>query len=163
MLVNNAAVFLGKPFAETTDDEWDLLMDTNVKSAFRHSREAIPHMLEQGSGAVVNVASISGLVGLPDQLAYCATKGAIVQITRQVAIQHARDGVRVNAVAPGAIRGNFVPGATDEQWDEIGAGHPIGRVAASEEIAAVIVFLTSPAASFVSGSIVAADGAYTAR
>ncbi|HVW16625.1 MAG TPA: SDR family NAD(P)-dependent oxidoreductase [Solirubrobacteraceae bacterium] len=163
VLVNNAGVFLGKPIDQTTDEDWDLLMEVNVKSVFRHCREALGHMLEQGSGAIVNTASISGLIGLPDQVAYCATKGAIVQITRQLAVECSGRGVRVNAVAPGAIRGHFIPGATDELWDAIGPSHPLGRCATNDEIAQVIAFLASPAASFVSGAIVAADGAYTAQ
>jgi NAD(P)-dependent dehydrogenase (short-subunit alcohol dehydrogenase family) len=166
VLVNNAARFLLKPILETTDEEWDGLMAANVRSVFVHSREALPPMLERGAGSIVNLASISGLVGLPSQPVYAATKGAIVQLTRQLAVEYAARGVRVNAVAPGAVDTPFVERAVgapvDERREEMAAAHPVGRVAAPAEIAEVIVFLASPAASFVTGSIVAADGGYTA-
>ena len=86
-------------------------MTTNVRSVFVHCREALPHLIERGGGAIVNVSSISGVIGLPAQGAYCATKGAIAQITRQLAIEHAADGVRVNAIAPGAVDTAFVDAA----------------------------------------------------
>jgi NAD(P)-dependent dehydrogenase (short-subunit alcohol dehydrogenase family) len=131
-----------------------------------HCREALPALLD-GGGAIVNVASISGLVGLADQAAYCVTKGAIVQLTRQLAIQYAREGVRVNAVAPGAIDTPFVDRSLGLERDperlaQIGERHPLGRVATPAEIAEIVVFLASPRASFVTGAILAADGGYTA-
>jgi NAD(P)-dependent dehydrogenase (short-subunit alcohol dehydrogenase family) len=121
----------------------------------------------EGGGAIVNVASISGLVGLPDQTAYCVTKGAIVQLTRQLAIQYARAGVRINAVAPGAIDTPFVDRSLGLERDparlaEIGGHHPVGRVATPAEIAETVVFLASPRASYVTGAILAVDGGFTA-
>jgi NAD(P)-dependent dehydrogenase (short-subunit alcohol dehydrogenase family) len=169
VVVNNAGRFLLKPIADTSDDEWDGLMTTNVRSVFVHCREALPRLIEGGGGAIVNVSSISGVVGLPAQGAYCATKGAIAQLTRQLAIEHASDGVRVNAVAPGAVDTNFVnaalAGAPDLQTarSDIGASHPIGRMATPEEIARIMVFLASPESSYMTGAVVMADGGYTAR
>jgi NAD(P)-dependent dehydrogenase (short-subunit alcohol dehydrogenase family) len=166
VLVNNAARFLLKPIGDTTDEEFDGLISSNVRGAFVHCREALP-ALTRGGGAIVNVASISGLVGLPDQTAYCVTKGAIVQLTRQLAIQYARAGVRVNAVAPGAIDTPFVDRSLGLERDparlaEIGEQHPLGRVATPAEIAETVVFLASPRASYVTGAILAVDGGYTA-
>ena len=169
VVVNNAGRFLLKPIADTSDDEWDGLMTTNVRSVFVHCREALPRLIEGGGGAIVNVSSISGVVGLPAQGAYCATKGAIAQLTRQLAIEHASDGVRVNAVAPGAVDTNFVnaalAGAPDLETarSDIGASHPIGRMATAEEIARIMVFLASPESSYMTGAVVMADGGYTAR
>jgi NAD(P)-dependent dehydrogenase (short-subunit alcohol dehydrogenase family) len=169
VVVNNAGRFLLKPIVETTDEEWDGLMTTNVRSVFVHCREALPHLIEHGGGAIVNVSSISGVVGLPSQGAYCATKGAIAQITRQLAIEHAADGVRVNAIAPGAVDTAFVDaalaGAPDLQAarGDIGASHPLGRMASPREIARIMVFLASPASSFMTGAVVMADGGFTAQ
>jgi NAD(P)-dependent dehydrogenase (short-subunit alcohol dehydrogenase family) len=169
VVVNNAGRFLLKPIVETTDDEWDGLMTTNVRSVFVHCREALPHLIERGGGAIVNVSSISGVVGLPAQGAYCASKGAIAQITRQLAIEHAADGVRVNAIAPGAVDTAFVDealaGAPDQAAarGDIGASHPLGRMASPREIARIMVFLASPASSFMTGAVVMADGGFTAQ
>ena len=169
VVVNNAGRFLLKPIVDTTDDEWDGLMTTNVRSVFVHCRAALPHLIGAPNGAIVNVSSISGVIGLPAQGAYCATKGAIAQITRQLAIEHAADGVRVNAVAPGAVDTDFVNAALADAPDiqaargDIGASHPLGRMATPEEIARVMVFLASPQASFMTGAIVMADGGFTAR
>jgi NAD(P)-dependent dehydrogenase (short-subunit alcohol dehydrogenase family) len=169
VVVNNAGRFLLKPIVDTTDDEWDGLMATNVRSVFVHCRAALPQLVAAGAGAIVNVSSISGVIGLPAQGAYCATKGAIAQITRQLAIEHASDGVRVNAVAPGAVDTKFVDealaGAPDRAAarGDIGASHPLGRMATPEEIARVMVFLASPQSSFMTGAVVMADGGFTAQ
>jgi NAD(P)-dependent dehydrogenase (short-subunit alcohol dehydrogenase family) len=169
IVVNNAGRFLLKRIVETTDDEWDGLMTTNVRSVFVHCRQALPHLIAGGGGAIVNVSSISGVIGLPAQGAYCATKGAIAQITRQLAIEHAADGLRVNAIAPGAVDTDFLnaalAGAPDVQAarGDIGASHPLGRMATPEEIARVMVFLASPQASFMTGAVVMADGGFTAQ
>jgi NAD(P)-dependent dehydrogenase (short-subunit alcohol dehydrogenase family) len=169
VVVNNAGRFLLKPIVNTTDDEWDGLMATNVRSVFVHCREALPHLVAGGGGAIVNVSSISGVVGLPAQGAYCATKGAIAQITRQLAIEHASEGVRVNAVAPAAVDTSFVDealaGAPDRAAAraDIGASHPLGRMATPEEIARIMVFLASPQSSFMTGAVVMADGGFTAQ
>jgi NAD(P)-dependent dehydrogenase (short-subunit alcohol dehydrogenase family) len=169
VVVNNAGRFLLKPIVDTTDDEWDALMTTNVRSVFVHCREALPHLIDQGAGAIVNVSSISGVIGLPAQGAYCATKGAIAQITRQLAIEHAAQGIRVNAIAPGAVDTDFVnaalAGAPDPQAarGDIGRSHPVGRMADPAEIARIMVFLASPASSFMTGAVVMADGGFTAQ
>jgi hypothetical protein len=169
VVVNNAGRFLLKPIVDTTDDEWDGLMTTNVRSVFVHCRQALPHLIEQGGGAIVNVSSISGVIGLPAQGAYCATKGAIAQITRQLAIEHAAQGIRVNAIAPGAVDTDFVnaalAGAPDVEAarSDIGRSHPVGRMADPAEIARIMVFLASPASSFMTGAVVMADGGFTAQ
>jgi NAD(P)-dependent dehydrogenase (short-subunit alcohol dehydrogenase family) len=169
IVVNNAGRFLLKPIVDTTDEEWDGLMTTNVRSVFVHCREALPHLVANGGGAIVNVSSISGVIGLPAQGAYCATKGAIAQITRQLAIEHAAQGVRVNAIAPGAVDTDFVNAALADVPDmqaarqDIGRSHPLGRMGSPSEIARIMVFLASPASSFMTGAIVMADGGFTAQ
>lgn len=168
IVVNNAGRFLSKPTAETSDEDWDELLRVNVRGAFLHSREALPALAEHGDGRIVNVASISGTVGLPGQTAYCSTKGAIVQLTRQLAIEHA-PRVRVNAVAPGAIDTGFMDevlaGVPDreQQLAAVAASHPLKRLARAEEIAEVIGFLASPRSSIITGAVVMADGGFTAQ
>jgi NAD(P)-dependent dehydrogenase (short-subunit alcohol dehydrogenase family) len=168
VVVNNAGRFLMKPTAETTDDDWDGLLRVNVRGAFLHCREAMGALGEHGDGRIVNVASISGTVGLPGQTAYCSTKGAIVQLTRQLAVEHA-PRVRVNAVAPGAIDTGFMDevlaGVPDRAatLESIAASHPLGRMARAGEIAEVIAFLASPRSSIITGAILMADGGFTAQ
>ena len=169
ILVNNAARFLLKPTLETTDEEWDGVLRTNVRGVFVHCREALPRLAEGSGGAIVNLASISGMVGLSDQAAYSASKGAIVQLTRQLAVDWSPRGVRVNAVAPGAIDTPFLRNAligvpdVDEVLAQIAASHPLGRISEPDEIAEIVVFLASPRSRFVTGAILMADGGYTAQ
>ncbi len=166
ILINNAGRFLGKDILETTDEEWDALMTTNVRGMFVHSRAALPPLFESDSAAIVNLGSVSGLVGIPMQGAYCVTKGAVTQLTRQMAVTYAPRGVRVNAVAPGAIETSFfmdtLPPDPTEALAEIGASHPLGRNGQPGEVADVIAFLASDRAKYMTGSIVSVDGGYAA-
>lgn len=168
VVVNNAGRFLLKPTAQTSDAEWDELLRVNVRGAFLHCREALPVLAEHGDGRIVNVTSISGVIGLPGQTAYCSTKGAIVQLTRQLAIEHA-PGIRVNAVAPGAIDTGFTDEAMagvpnpEERQAQVAAEHPLKRLAQPEEIAEVIAFLASPRSSIITGAVIMADGGFTAQ
>jgi len=169
ILVNNAAIILSKDIMDTSEEEWDRVMDVNVKGVFHHCRAVLPHFIAQRSGAIVNVTSISGVVGLPQQAAYCASKGALVQMTRQLAVEYADRGIRVNSVAPGAIDTPFLARHLQAQEDPaesekaVNAAHPLGRYASPAEIAETIAFLASDASSFLTGTILAADGGYTAR
>jgi NAD(P)-dependent dehydrogenase (short-subunit alcohol dehydrogenase family) len=170
LLVNNAGLFLRKPTEQCSDEDFDVLMATNVRGAFVHARESLA-ALEQTKGSIVSLASISGLVGLSGQTVYAMTKGAIVQLTRQLAVEHAHRGIRVNAVAPGAVDTTFVANARDAAADPDPAGsrataisqHPIGRILTPAEVAEAIVFLASPAASGITGAILSVDGGYVAR
>jgi NAD(P)-dependent dehydrogenase (short-subunit alcohol dehydrogenase family) len=170
LLVNNAGLFLRKPTEQCTDEDFDVLMATNVRGAFIHARESLA-ALERTRGSIVNLASISGLVGMPGQTVYSMTKGAIVQLTRQLAVEHAHRGIRVNAVAPGAVDTEFVARARDAAADPDPAAsraaaisqHPIGRILTPTEVAEAIVFLGSPAASAITGAILSVDGGYVAR
>jgi NAD(P)-dependent dehydrogenase (short-subunit alcohol dehydrogenase family) len=168
VLVNNAAMILYKGILDTNEEEWDRLLAVNVRSMFVHCRAAIPVMQQAGAGAIVNTASISGVVGLAGQGAYAASKGAVVMLTRQLAIEFAPAKIRVNAVAPGAVDTPFLRRFVDEQEDPgavmetIASHHPLGRVADPKEIARAILFLASDEAAFITGTVLMVDGGYTA-
>ena len=168
LLVNNAARFLRRPILETSDEDFDGLIATNVRPVFRFSRAALPALVES-RGCIVNTASISGLIGVPNQSVYAMTKGAIVQLTRQLAIEFAARGVRVNAVAPGAVDTGFMDEARAADPDPQASlavtlsNHPIGRVSTPDEVARAIVFLASPESSGITGTILSVDGGYIAR
>jgi len=168
LLVNNAARFLRRPIVDTTDEDFDTLFAVNVRSVFRLTRAALPHLTET-RGCVVNTASISGLVGLANQSVYAMTKGAIVQLTRQLAIEYAERGVRVNAVAPGAVDTDFTAEARAADPDPaatlaaILCNHPIGRMLTPDEVARAVVFLAASASTGITGTILSVDGGYIAR
>lgn len=168
ILVNNAAQFLMKPLGETTADQFDQLMKVNVRSVFLFTRAAIPIMARQGSGSIINLSSIAGLVGLVNQAAYGATKGAIAAFTRATAIEYAESGIRVNAIAPGAISTQFLKDALDTApdtqaaLDAVAAAHPMKRVARPEEIAESVLMLADPISTFTTGATLAVDGGFTA-
>jgi meso-butanediol dehydrogenase/(S,S)-butanediol dehydrogenase/diacetyl reductase len=178
VLVNNVGALFIAEITETSVEDWDRLMATNVRSMFLCCKHVIPTMLEQGSGSIVNLASISAFIGQeteeggPSFFAYAVTKAAARQLATSLATRYAKDGIRVNAVAPGATRTRQVrhflpdlsPEAEDAIWENAGSeGTAMGRVARPEEIAAVIAFLASDEASFVTGTTIVADGGYLAR
>jgi NAD(P)-dependent dehydrogenase (short-subunit alcohol dehydrogenase family) len=169
ILVNNAGVALAKSTTETTFEEWERVLGINLTGAWLCARAAIPAMVERG-GAIVNVASNAGLVGFPNLAAYCAAKGGLVQLTKAMALDCAPYHIRVNAICPGHTRTPMGDGFVAAQPDPeafvkefINVQHPIGRMAEAEEVARAILFLASADSSFITGSILAADGGYTAR
>jgi meso-butanediol dehydrogenase/(S,S)-butanediol dehydrogenase/diacetyl reductase len=161
ILVNNAGVGILAETPDVTDEEWRHVFAVNVDAVFYACRAAIPH-LRKGGGAIVNVASISGLLGDYGFTAYNASKGAIVNFTRAMAMDHAHEGIRVNAICPGFIAGTGLtrPISNPEAWtDRI----PMGRSGTPEEMASVIAFLASEDASYMTGAILVADGGITAH
>lgn len=165
-LVNNAGTIVDSaPVLDQTWEQWLRIVHVNAGGAFLCSRAVLAGMVERGRGAIVNVASISGLVGVQGQSAYCMSKGAIVQLTRSLTADYAGSGVRANAICPGSIETPLLEKAAAQDpdiLDKLRAGHPIGRLGTSEEMAAAIEFLVSADASFLAGSIVSADGGYVA-
>ena len=139
-------------------------MAVNLTAVFLGCKFALPHMLKQASGAIVNVASAAGLNPLPNRAAYCANKAGVIGLTRQMALQYARQGVRVNAVCPGSTLTPFVRGVLTNTGDPAAAEAavserlPIGRFGRPEEIANAIAYLASDEASFITGSILDVDG-----
>ena len=164
ILINNAGRTFNGPLIDTSTDAWNEVMDINAGSYFVHGREALRHMLGQRQGAIVNVSSISSLVGMQGLAAYSASKGAINQLTRVMAAEAGAAGVRVNAVAPGVVETAFLGGAPEASRATLasfGPAHLLGRVAKPHEIADTIVWLSSDRASFVTGAVLVADGGYT--
>jgi NAD(P)-dependent dehydrogenase (short-subunit alcohol dehydrogenase family) len=169
VLVSNAAVSVTKPLHLHSPEEWDSVMDVNVKSLYWGARHVIPVMIKQTSGLILVTGSISGQVGLPKQGAYAASKGAIHQMTRQMAIEYAPFGIRVNAVACGTVdtpmvhRSAEASGDPETFWRRVRNGHPIGRIASPEEVANFFSFMASDLATFFTGAILMLDGGYTAQ
>ena len=169
ILVNNAGVGSGTDILSTTAEEWSRVLDVNLKGPFLCCKYSIPRMLEQGGGSIVNVASISSTCGIPGQAVYGPSKGGVLQLTRQLAIEYARRGIRVNAVAPGTIDTPMLHktlatlDSPDTLMQFLLNNHPMGRIAQPIEIANAIVFLASDEASFITGASLAVDGGYTAQ
>jgi NAD(P)-dependent dehydrogenase (short-subunit alcohol dehydrogenase family) len=171
VLFANAGVAYTGALTDTTDEDWDRVMGVNAKGVFYSVRESVRQMLRQEppGGSVVLNASISGLAGIAGQAPYAPGKGAVVQMTRQLAVEYSAKGVRVNCVCPGTVdtpllrHGMAMSGDPEAFLRMLVEGHPIGRIGRAEEIAAAVVFLASDDASFVTGAILPVDGGYTAR
>lgn len=149
-----------------TAENWQHVLDVNLTGPWNGMKYEIPAMLESGGGCIVNNASIAGLVGFQGMPAYVASKHGLVGLTRNVALDFARQGIRVHAVCPGVIRTPMVQRVMDEQpevIEQIAAGKPMGRVGEPEEIAEAVIFLCSDASSFMTGQALAIDGGWTVQ
>ncbi len=170
VLFANAGIGFTGDILHTSDADWDQVMDVNAKGVFIACREAIRQMLgqEPAGGAIVINGSISGLVGIAGQAPYGPSKGAVVEMTRQLAVEYAQRGIRVNCVCPGTVDTAVLRRAMQMAPDPqaflamLISGHPIGRIGRPEEIAAAVAFLACDEASFITGAILPVDGGYTA-
>ncbi|MCZ4493435.1 MAG: dehydrogenase, short-chain alcohol dehydrogenase like protein [Conexibacter sp.] len=166
-LVNCAGTSAVAPLATMDEADWDRVFDTNVRGVFLMSRAAIPALAASGDGAIVNVASQLALAAVPGFSAYCASKAAVLHLTRCMALELLPSGVRVNAVCPGGVDTPLLQRAFPDgrgpqgTLDDLVAAHPIGRLGRPEEVAAAIRFLVSAEASFVVGAGLVVDGGYT--
>ena len=162
VLVNNAGIVLESFAATTSLAEWRQVLEVNLDGAFLMARSPIPLMVDSGGGAIVTMASMLGRVAIPGASSYVVSKHAIEGLTKAMALEHAADGIRVNAVCPGFVNTPMV--ALDIELDStLPERHPLGRVAEPEEIVAVVAFLASDEASFVTGASYVVDGGYTAQ
>jgi NAD(P)-dependent dehydrogenase (short-subunit alcohol dehydrogenase family) len=168
VLFNNAGMALVKTLHETTEEEWDRILDTNLKSIFLMCKFAIPHMIAGGGGSIINTGSQLSMVAAPSFAAYCATKGAILNLSRAMALDYAKHNIRVNTLCPGAVatplllrqfEGKEGPQGT---LDHLASLHPMGRIGRPEELAPAALFLACGDASFVTGTALVVDGGYIA-
>jgi NAD(P)-dependent dehydrogenase (short-subunit alcohol dehydrogenase family) len=168
ILVNNAGIYLAKRLEETTEEEWDQVININLKGVFLCSKAAYPYFAEQGGGTIINMSSDSGISGNKDEAAYCASKGGVTNLTRAMALDYAEENIRVNAICPAVIHTPMFQREIDLQEDkeayiqEIGEMHPVGRVGKPEEVAFAVLMVAADEASFMTGANIAVDGGLTA-
>jgi NAD(P)-dependent dehydrogenase (short-subunit alcohol dehydrogenase family) len=146
-----------------TEEGWDKLLDVNLKGPFLGMQSVIQPMLDAGAGKIVNVASTAGLIGMPATLAYSASKGGVIAMSRQVAIEYAARNIRVNVVAPGVTQTAMLGDITEELLAAVTAATPTGVLGKAEDVGNAIVFLLSPASDQISGQVLPVDGAWTAQ
>jgi NAD(P)-dependent dehydrogenase (short-subunit alcohol dehydrogenase family) len=167
VLVNAAGVITRSDAEGTTDAEWHRVMSTNVDGLFRASRAALPAIRAAGGGTIVNISSTNGLVGAAGLAAYCASKGAVTNLTRAMALDHAAEGIRVNAVCPGAVDTRMLysegSGTVDEVRDRNLPDIPEGRIPDGSEVAELVAFLADDRSRHITGANISIDGGYTAR
>lgn len=167
VLINNAGILVHGNAEDTTDTDWDRVMDINLGSVFRLSRGVLPAMRAQEGGAIVNIASDWALVGAKSAIVYAVSKAAVAQLTRCMALDHAHEGIRVNAICPGdtdtpMLAAGLTGAERAERVAEYGAEIPMGRVGTPEDIAGVAAFLISDAARYMTGTLIPVDGGATA-
>ena len=168
ILFNNAGVFYAHDTLECSEEEWDEQIDVNLKGTFLMSKAALPGMIAQGWGVIINNSSGWGIVGGDKAVAYCASKGGVVLMTKAMAIDHGRQGIRVNCICPGDVETPMLPldaKMRGQKWEDYLAGcanRPLGRVGTAEEIAKAVLFLASDDSSFMTGAALVVDGGGTA-
>ena len=168
ILVNNAGIGLVGGIAETEEADFARLMAVNAISVYLVTKAALPLLLAE-RGSIVNIGSVAGLIGIKQRFAYCASKGAVIAMTRQLAVEYPKE-LRVNCIAPGTVQSPFVEGylqkyhahEIDKMRVELAARQPMGRLGTPEEIAAMVHYICSPEADFMTGSVVNIDGGWTA-
>jgi len=168
ILFNNAGVFYPHTIVDCPEEEWDMTIDVNLKGTYLMSRSVLPAMIAQGSGVIINNASGWGIVGGNDAASYCAAKGGVVLLTKAMAIDHGRQGIRVNCLCPGDVDTPMLSADAKlrgMEWKDYlaeASNRPLGRIGTPEEIARAALFLASDDSSFMTGAVLAVDGGGTA-
>src|SRR5688500_17452251 len=165
VLANVAGIGSTTAAPDTPLEVWEDVLAVNARGTFLCCKHAIPGMVERGGGTIVNLASVAGTIGLRNRAAYCASKGAVIALTRALAVDHVGDGIRVNAVCPGTVDSPWVRRLVEdagESLDALRARQPMGRLGTPEEIADAVVYLASDGAAFVTGTVFTIDGGLTA-
>ncbi len=168
ILFNNAGIGHSGSVLECTEEDWDTVMSVNVKGVYLCCHFFLPHMLAQGEGNIINMASVLALTGVPKRAVYSASKGAIVALTRQMAIEYARRNIRVNCISPGTVETPWIKRLLEERDDpeavrkNLQARHPIGRLGTADEIAHAVLYLASPESAFATGMNLVIDGGASA-
>jgi meso-butanediol dehydrogenase/(S,S)-butanediol dehydrogenase/diacetyl reductase len=169
ILHNNAGIQTYGTVVDTDEDTWDRTISVNLKSIYLVSKFVIPYIIETGGGAIINTASVQAQACLPGAAAYVASKGGVLALTREMALDFAKDHIRVNAVLPGSINTPMLQFAANQEadpvgiYDEWGKVYPLGRIGNPEEVAGLVVFLASSAASFITGAPFLVDGGVIAK
>ena len=168
ILFNNAGVFFAHTTLDCSEEEWDLQIDVNLKGTFLMSKAALPHMIQRGKGVIINNSSGWGIVGGDRAVAYCASKGGVVLLTKAMAVDHGRQGIRANCICPGDVDTPMLPEDArirGLRWEDYLAGcanRPLGRIGTADEIAKAALFLACDDSSFMTGAALVVDGGGTA-
>ncbi|MBT5550697.1 MAG: SDR family oxidoreductase [Nitrospina sp.] len=165
ILVNNAGLFKGAPLHEISDEQYDEMMDINMRAVFRLTREVLPVMMEQQGGSIVHISSILGLIAVPQVAAYNVSKGALNQFSRSIAVEYGSHNIRSNAICPGLIKTDMTADLMEDEalMQEWSKEYPIGRFGRPEDVANACLFLASDESSFVTGAVLPVDGGFTAH
>jgi len=167
-LLNNAGVLITGNAEQLTEDQWDQTFNVNVRAVWLLSRAALPHMRKAGGGSIINIASTLGIVAARNRAAYAPSKGAVILLTKAMAVDHGHENIRVNAICPSLVETDLSAAIINQAADpaavrrERTAAHPIGRLGRPEDIAGLAVYLASDESSWVTGTVVPVDGGYLA-
>ena len=165
VVINNSGLFTGSPIHETKDEDWDAIMNINMRCVFQLTKRVLPHMIERRAGVFIHMSSILGLIAVPGVAAYNVSKGALLQFNRSIAMEYGPMGIRSNAICPGLVKTEMTEELMrdEELMQEWNKDYPIGRFGVPEDIANACLYLASDESSFVTGIALPVDGGFTAH
>ena len=165
ILVNNAGLFKGAPLHEISDEQYDEMMNINMRAVFQLTRRVLPVMMEQKSGNIIHISSILGIIAVPQVAVYNISKGALNQFSRSIAVEYGSYGIRSNSICPGLIETDMTADLMKDEalMQEWSKGYPIGRFGKPEDVASACLFLASDESSFITGTVLPVDGGFTAQ